>query len=128
MYRCIHVQGAKIWKRTSERMSESFARMNGWMDGWSFVFPLLVPFQSSVLLPKQRTHLTHIPNLIACHDSASANTHFLHCSNVTLPYKLNQQFLSTLFSTLVRCNRQQYFDTRLFIQSLHHSIVSIRGL
>lgn len=54
--------------------------LHGWMDGWSFVFPFACTVSIKCALPKQRTHLIHIPNLIACHDSASANTHFLHCS------------------------------------------------
>lgn len=72
-----NMEANKWEKESSTRMDEWMEWIDGWMDGWSFVFPLLVPFQSSV--PKQRTHLIHIPNLIACHDSASANTHFLHC-------------------------------------------------
>lgn len=80
----------KAQKYGSEQVRECVSPLQGWladcwMDGRLF-FHLLVPFQSSVL-PKQRTHLIHIPNLIACHDSASANTHFLHCS--TQLYRIN---------------------------------------
>lgn len=70
-------------------------------------------YRFNQLCRSQRTHLIHTLNLIACHDSASANTHRLF-------------FLSHCFTLLNRLNWINNFFFFLFcVYSLHHFLATV---